>query len=624
MPIVAKEKAQIIERLHLDEAPNRCQASCNFFWRRKLPSLSRYKKGITNHTGDLSLSQAFVVDIDNRKDLVKLVKTIDELNKSRIKRGLPLITMRVAAGGHTDSAGNPIKNSDTWSLTPGIEGDVVIRLTGNEFCSQSQSADDKKKNVVSTGPNIAVGDFHEVIEKHYGLVLETASLIPWVTVGGLIGNPCHGTGRNAKAMAGYVEELEILKPNGEFVTINREHPDFDSIVGSNFGLFGIITNLKLRCIPAKKLEVTQTAFNFYDLIEDLKKNGTNGFLASPYANVMWIPTYRSNETEADCQKNIRVIQMSPVDLEKKDENFPPKGLNSPCAQEFMVDANDNLHISDLLSVAPDLIPFYMRHIVAKVEVDGATEHSVGNWPAQWHFQTAYPADKLVDDDFEFAIKLKEEKSDPNVGPVGPLKLVKFLENVSELLKQYPPSIMDAIYIRFNKGFNGGLNPGVCGEDELVVAFDIVSSPKIAAYAGFRAAFQKMALEFGARPHPGKFLPANINYANMYGENYTKYCEALKKWYPIEKNPFVNGMMKTILKDGIEFKNACAHEAKSETPKASSSVSHEQVCLLAKRHMENVQEGAHAHMDEWKRQLQNVDARFAPQPEDKPGIARVRI
>jgi hypothetical protein len=444
--------------------------------------------------------------------------------------------------------------------------------------------------------------------------MKTASLIPWVTIGGLVGNPCHGTGIDAMAMAGYVEELELLKPDGEFEIVKSDHPDFKSIVGSNFGLFGIITNVKLRCIPAQKLEVTQKQFNFYDLIHEIKTNGTQGILASPYTSIMWIPTSQKNETESTCDKNIRIIEMKPVPLETKNVNFPPKGLNSPLAQEIMIDINDDLHISDFLAAHPSLIVPYMKHIVAKVEVDEATPHSVGNWPVQWHFQTSYPADKLADDDFEFSIKLEEEKTfDPNPVPKGPLRLVQFLENVAALLKKFPPSIMDAIYIRFNKGYNGGLNPGVCAADEIVVAFDIVSSPKIPNYAAFRKAFQEMALAFGARPHPGKFLPAGIDYAKMYGENYTKYCEALKKWYPIEQNPFINGMMQTMLKDGIEFKPKQQLEEKRAVleekqhallphqPKPAGSPSQHKA--YAKKLLEEIGDPEHPHTAEWKNHLE---------------------
>lgn len=542
MPLLPEEQKSIIDELLLANSPSKLQRCFNFFCCQSHTLKSEYDIGIKNFSENINLEHALRIDITNFKTLQKLIKKIYHLNDTRLEEHKPLIIVRVAGGGQQDLHGNQIEYSESFSLTPGIEGDIVIRLIGPEFKKIKWA--DKSNNTVWVDASIQVGELHQILEQQFNLVMETAPLIPYVTIGGCIPNSCHGTGKNAKAMAGYILSVEILKPDGELITINKTHPDFYNIVGSNLGVFGVITRVELQCIPAQKLKKITKKFNYFDLIQELNTHGIDGILNHTYLNIMWIPTFQPNETKADCDKNILVTMMEPVAKDTPNLNFPATGLQSRLGQELLIRLSSlggGFSTPDFLGTFPDLIPSYMRFAVAQIEVGNAVEESIGNWVDQWHSQQSFPRD-LADDDFLFTVKLNDIS-----------KLINFLQGVTHLLETYPNSIIDAIYIRFFKGFNGGLSPSKCGPDEFVVAFDVVSSEKIPAYIPFRKAFQEMSLkQFAAKPHPGKFLPQGINFAEMYGDNYQSFINSVVSWYPIAKNPFINHMMQTILQEKIVF------------------------------------------------------------------------
>jgi len=56
----------------------------------------------------------------------------------------------------------------------------------------------------------------------------------------------------------------------------------------------------------------------------------------------------------------------------------------------------------------------------------------------------------------------------------------------------------------------------------------------------------------SKPHWGKYIPADINYAKMYGKNFTQFNDTLKNWYSdhglkLENSMLLNSFFCQILK-----------------------------------------------------------------------------
>ena len=130
---------------------------------------------------------------------------------------------------------------------------------------------------------------------------------------------------------------------------------------------------------------------------------------------------------------------------------------------------------------------------------------------------------------------------------------------------YPVSF--AIYIRMFKGTNGGLSTSSHQtSDEYIAAIDIVTNPKSSGYQltpqerkqGKADKFKEEIQEYfmnpinhwHAKPHWGKALPSNGNYAELYGDNFKHFMNTAEKWYDnvgcaFVTSPFMNPFFEEI-------------------------------------------------------------------------------
>jgi len=100
------------------------------------------------------------------------------------------------------------------------------------------------------------GDFSaELHEKGYAL--HNLASLPHITVVGACATATHGSGVNNGNLATAVKALELIKPNGEIVNIDKGHPDFNAVV-VGLGAFGVITKISLEI--QKTFDVRQDIF----------------------------------------------------------------------------------------------------------------------------------------------------------------------------------------------------------------------------------------------------------------------------------------------------------------------------------------------------------------------------
>lgn len=487
----------------------------------------RLKKGWKNFSENLNAPEVLVMDIEDIESLSNLVAKIDEINQT--KAPAQRIILRTAAGGRET------EYSQSFSFTPGAEADVIIRLVGNEFRSIQKTS---QQNVVCVGGSVQIGELDtELFEKH-NLSLSTSSLIPYVTVAGLAANAGHGTGKDQPGFCGLIKAMTLCLPNGKIVRIDHTHPDFEAIRASNFGLFGIVINMELECIEAKNMICVMDVSNIPDLIKKIK-DGL--FFKYPYVSVMYMPTYQPDEMTSERYNNVIIYNWMPADKNMPIQNSHPTLAHF--TQELEIKSENVLRITDLYRDKPQLIPYFMRYLVTKAGIGSKDAISVGPWPTV-HYQTAFPHD-IDDADYLF-----------EVGK-GCDEILQALETiVTSLTKQaakgeYP--ITDAMYFRFISGSeedelkpgNVGLSTSAHKKGKYVCGLDMVSSNGIPGYSEFKEEMKAYFLnsELHAKPHWGKYVPLDVDYRKVYGEEiFDHFVDVLENWYKTHNIKISNSML----------------------------------------------------------------------------------
>lgn len=237
--------------------------------------------GFRNFTGSVSLPEALVIDIETTTVLAAILSRVNEDNQ---KKSNERIVLRVAAGGRSD-----IRHSESWSMSPCCAADIIIRLTGKEFC-QLEVLDN---NMVRAGASLQIGETDRRLYNEYGLTLSTSPLLEGATLAGFMCNGGHGNGKEQPAFTGLVHAISLCLPNGEMRRIDSSHPDFETIRGAPMGLFGIITELEIATIPAKKMERTDKKRSIPELYEEIRDGQL--FEKNDYVSILFIPNTKKNE-----------------------------------------------------------------------------------------------------------------------------------------------------------------------------------------------------------------------------------------------------------------------------------------------------------------------------------------
>ncbi|MEZ4826150.1 MAG: FAD-binding protein [Bacteroidia bacterium] len=101
---------------------------------------------------------------------------------------------------------------------------------------------DNKTITVESGARY--GDFATELDTR-GYALHNLASLPHITVAGACTTATHGSGMTLGNLATAVVGMEIVTPQGEIITVNREHPDFYGLV-VGLGAIGIITKVTLQ------------------------------------------------------------------------------------------------------------------------------------------------------------------------------------------------------------------------------------------------------------------------------------------------------------------------------------------------------------------------------------------
>lgn len=478
----------------------------------------RHSEGWENFTKNLDYPEALVLDIKDRATLQTVLKAINDCNMK--KNPVDRILVRAAAGGNGD------QYSQSFSLTPGADADVILRLTGDEFRKIMPVAG--QKNVMSLGASLQIGDADKQLYEKHNLSLPTSSLIPYVTVAGLAANAGHGTGKDQPSFAGLIRAMTLCLPDGSIVRLDRTHKDFATICGAHLGLFGIVLDVELECTEAKKMQCVMEARTVPEFLEEVK-NGL--FFADPYVSVMYVPTYQKHELTSNKFRNVIIYRWRPVD--KSVSNVDNHTLAEHISQQLEIKLEEGMHIADLMREFPSVIPFFMRYLVSKLTVGSHDKISVGPWYTM-HYQTAFPWD-IDDADYLFKVS-------PDSKEIG-AAFKRVVEKLTEAAKNHKYPLIDAVYLRMISGTNGGLSTSQHKPGQHICGLDMVSSNGIDGYDEFKQVMEQYFInEVKAKPHWGKYVPTNLDYAAMYGNDFNKFKLALQNWYQDHNLNLENSML----------------------------------------------------------------------------------
>jgi FAD/FMN-containing dehydrogenase len=106
-------------------------------------------------------------------------------------------------------------------------------------------------------------------------------------IAGAVSTGTHGTGRKHGSFSAAVRAVELMRPDGELVTIDATEPERLRAASLSLGLLGVLTRVTLATVPAYKLRERTQALPFDDCLD--------GFLAEEAsrrnAEFWWLPAH---------------------------------------------------------------------------------------------------------------------------------------------------------------------------------------------------------------------------------------------------------------------------------------------------------------------------------------------
>jgi FAD/FMN-containing dehydrogenase len=100
-----------------------------------------------------------------------------------------------------------------------------------------------------------------------------------LSLGGALSANVHGRGLKFRPIIQDVESFTLMDANGELFTCSRtENPELFRLTIGGYGLFGVITSVKLRLMPRTKLERTVEVIDLKDAARKFDERIKDGFL----------------------------------------------------------------------------------------------------------------------------------------------------------------------------------------------------------------------------------------------------------------------------------------------------------------------------------------------------------
>ena len=100
-----------------------------------------------------------------------------------------------------------------------------------------------------------------------------------LTLGGALAANVHGRGLAMKPLVSDVESFQLVNAEGDVVACSREQtPELFALVAGGYGLFGVVTSIKLRLARRRKLERVVEIIEVDDLMPVFDQRIRDGFI----------------------------------------------------------------------------------------------------------------------------------------------------------------------------------------------------------------------------------------------------------------------------------------------------------------------------------------------------------
>ncbi|MBX7223156.1 MAG: FAD-binding oxidoreductase [Blastocatellia bacterium] len=162
---------------------------------------------------------------------------------------------------------------------------LLLDMTGlNRFLNL-----DREKGIVTVEAGIMWPQLIEQLntlqkeEPHQWGIIQKQTGADRLSLGGALAANVHGRGLAFKPIISNVEAFELLDAAGQLRTCSRtENPDLFRLVIGGYGLFGIVTKVRLRLWPRKKVQRVVEIGNTETIMEAFAGRIRDGFLYGDY------------------------------------------------------------------------------------------------------------------------------------------------------------------------------------------------------------------------------------------------------------------------------------------------------------------------------------------------------
>ncbi len=513
-----------------------------------------YSYGWNNYMGTVKNPAALVAEIDDEQQMQTVTKLVKTINADKTPDSK--ITMRATAGWSDKpelscclfpwSQVQKDEYNEGFSFSEVVGGRVAPNTPGTDVIIRfSKKFHHTKvigpiKNPVLFNPNtpihqlpsfevevsagVQIAELAEFLRNN-NLSLTTTSMIAWVTVVGLAGTAGHGSGRDEPGFSGLIESARVCDMDGTIREIDRNHPDFATLMGGHSGLLGIILSVKIRAVRAFNLCETIELFHN---TQEMSGKLSAMLKDNQYVSLIGMPCSTNEEIDQLINKwQIRKWNYSELEPTQKEKSPYAPDLNS-FIQELEVRIGSSIMEFLLDSGLKHLLPYFMLFSAAIVTGSRGTKAIVDYENHITHPQVGFP--KLMRD-VSYLIPVSDDEAGKTLEDV--------LQKIDELLKnsskkgEYP--VTYAVYARYAKGTNGGLSTSATSsEEERIIAIDIVTHPDAPGIAHFEQQFLAALKEMDITPrhHLGKNFPAGILHYDQFLESkaIAEFREALERWY----------------------------------------------------------------------------------------------
>ncbi|MFT5062754.1 MAG: FAD-linked oxidoreductase [Gammaproteobacteria bacterium] len=312
---------------------------------------------------------------------------------------------------------------------------------------------DPEKLTATFGAGTKLGNVGDPLHEA-GQALPNMPDVDAQTLAGAMATGTHGTSKHRGALHSYIEELELVTPQGEILSCSKsKNSDIFKAAQVSLGSLGIITKYKMQNVETTRLKRQAFMLDINDFYDGFDKLIEENHSVDSY----YLPF---------CDR-VLVVAINPTD----------DPINSREGDPDASAVDEMKALRDYLNGWPGL----RRWLINKATADYPLEENV-DW---WH--KVYPSERSVRfNEMEYHMDLSE--------------LIPTLKKVRETVETQFPEVFFPIEIRVVKGDNAWLSPFGGHETSASIAVHrfYKEDPK-----PYFAAIEPLFKAAGGRPHWGK-------------------------------------------------------------------------------------------------------------------------